>query len=351
MSDQRNDFPGWPAVLGRLTSGDSLSAPEARAALGEVLAGRATDAQIAAMIVSLRMRGETIEELVGFREGMLDAATPLSVPDGAVDIVGMGASTARRQAAFNVSTIASFVAAAAGSVVCKHGNRKASSTSGSFDLLEALGVAIDITPPALESALDKLGIGFAFARTFHPAMRHVAAVRTELGVPSVFNVLGPISNPGRVPHQVLGVADPLLAPRVADVLAATGAAYSLVVTGYDNTDELSITGPSQVIEVRNDQTRLFTLDATDHGIATADAADVAGGDADTNAHLAKAILGGEEKGPRRDMVVLNAAAAVLVTGVAGDLDEGIERASAAIDDGSAADLLQAYVTFTNNAGQ
>lgn len=337
----------WTPILTKLTTEQALTRDEARAVIGEILAGNATDAQIAGAIVALRMRGESIEELVGFREGMLEAATPLSLPENSVDIVGMGGSKRRQKSAFNVSTIACFVAAGAGVVVCKHGNRRASSTSGSFDLLEALGVQIDIDADQLARAVADIGVGFAYARTFHPAMRHVAAVRAELGVPSVFNVLGPVSHPGRVLHQVLGVADPLLAPRIAELLAATGARYSLVVTGHENSDELTITGPSQVIEVRNATTRSFSLDAATYGMAPVPVDAVAGGDADRNAMLAQAILRGDERGPHRDVVVLNAAAATVVSGVCGDFASGIEACQAAIDSGRAHQVLHDYVAFTN----
>lgn len=344
----RTDF-AWQPVLTKLTSNVALGRDEAQAMIGEILAGNATDAQISAAIVALRMRGETTEELVGFREAMLAAATPLPLPETTVDIVGMGGSAARQRGAFNVSTIACFVAAGAGVTICKHGNRRASSTSGSFDLLEALGINIDIDAALLSRAVAEIGVGFAYARTFHPAMRHVASVRAELGVPSVFNVLGPVSHPGRVLHQVLGVADPLLAPRVAELLAATGARYSLVVTGYDNTDELTVTGPSQVIEVRNGSTRSFELDATEWGIATASADAVNGGDAATNAALARGILGGQKHGPHRDAIVLNAAAATVVSGVCGDFASGIESCRDAIDSGRAHQVLDDYVAFTNAA--
>ena len=196
-----------------------------------MLNGEATDAQIAAVIVGLRLKGETVDELVGLQAAMIDAATPLAVPENTIDIVGTGGSPSRIRHAFNVSTISAFVAAAAGATVCKHGNVKVSSTSGAFDLLEALGVDISITPAQLESQVDSIGLGFAFARAFHPAMRHVGPVRAQLGIPTVFNVLGPLSHPGRVRRQVVGVGDWSIAERVARVLEATGSRRSLVVHG------------------------------------------------------------------------------------------------------------------------
>ena len=217
-----NDHGGWPIVLGTLASGDDLSADITRAVLSTILSGEATDAQIAAFIVGLRIKGETVEELAGLQAAMLDAAAPLAVPDNTIDIVGVGGAPSRRLHALNVSTMAAFVAAAAGATVCKHGNRKASSTSGSFDLLEALGVDVDLTPEQLEAQVNSIGLGFAFARTFHPAMRHVGPVRAQLGIPTVFNVLGPLSHPGRLTKQVVGAGDWSNAKRMVRVLRATG---------------------------------------------------------------------------------------------------------------------------------
>ena len=197
---------GWREVLGVLTAGHDLTAEQSGAAMGEILAGEATDAQIAAFIVALRVQGETADELGGLRSAVLAEAAPLDVPAGTIDIVGVGGAPSRRTAALNVSTMAAFVAAGAGATVCKHGNRKASSTSGSFDLLEALGVNVDVDPSTLERQVADIGVGFAFARSFHPAFRHVGPVRAELGIPTVFNVLGPLSHPGRLTRQVIGAA-------------------------------------------------------------------------------------------------------------------------------------------------
>lgn len=330
---------GWPSILGTLADGKDLTAEVTRAVLGTILAGDATDAQIAAFIVGLRIKGETVEELTGLQGAMLDAATPLHLPDGTIDIVGMGGATSRRAHALNVSTIAAFVAAGAGAIVCKHGNRKASSTSGSFDLLEALGVEVDITPDALEAQVSGIGIGFAFARTFHPAMRHVGPVRAELGVPTVFNILGPLSHPARLEHQVIGVADWSIADRAIRVLAATGSQRALVVHG-EGLDELTTAGPSRMLSLAHGDIAEVTVDATEFGLPRVTLQDLAGGDAARNAELARRVLDGAQ-GPIRDIVVLNAAAGLVVAGLAADLSDGVVRAQDAIDDGRARAKLEA----------
>lgn len=322
-------------MLGTLAAGDDLSAEATRAVLGTILAGEATDAQIAAFIVGLRIKGETVEELTGLQGAMIDAATPLTMPDGTIDIVGVGGAASRRLHALNVSTMAAFVVAGAGATVCKHGNRKASSTSGSFDLLEALGVDVDIAPAALEAQVRDHGIGFAFARTFHPAMRHVGPVRAELGIPTVFNILGPLSHPGRLTRQVIGVADWSIADRMIRVLQATGSQRALVVHGHGGLDELTTTGPSRMLSLEADEITEIDVDARDLGLAAAAAADLVGGDAVANAEIARRVFAGQRGAPR-DIVVLNAAAGMIAAGVVADLGAGVEAAIAAIDDGRVA---------------
>lgn len=329
-------------MLGALAAGEGLTADATRAVLGSILAGEATDAQIAAFIVGLRIKGETVEEMTGLRDAMLDAATPLSLPPDTVDIVGVGGAPSRRIHALNVSTMAAFVAAGAGARVCKHGNRRASSTSGSFDLLEALGVDVEITPAALEERVRDVGLGFAFARTFHPAMRHVGPVRAELGIPTVFNVLGPISHPGRLRRQVIGVADWSIAERVARVLRAGGSERALVVHGAGGLDELTTTGPSRLLSLEHGEITEATVDAAALGLDRVAESDLAGGDAEVNATLARRVLAGEP-GPVRDIVVLNAAAGLVAAGTADGLETGVELARAAIDDGRAAAKLAALV--------
>lgn len=331
---------GWSGVLGRLTSGTDLSAEECTAVLGEILAGDATDAQKAAFIVGLRLKGETVEELTGLQHAMIAAAQPLNVPDTTIDIVGVGGAPSRRTHALNVSTMASFVASGAGASVCKHGNRKASSTSGSFDFLEALGVDIEITPEQLEAQVDEHGLGFAFARTFHPAMRHVGPVRAELGIPTVFNILGPLSHPGKLSRQVIGASDWTLAHRMAETFRATGSVRTLIVHGEGGLDELTTTGRSRVVSLDDGEITELEVDATDFGLARVTADDLAGGDAATNAEIAERMFAGEA-GPARDIVVLNAGAGLVAAGIAEDLGAGVEAAAAAIDDGRAAAKVQA----------
>lgn len=329
------DFGGWPGILGALAERRDLDGEQCTAVLSEILAGDATDAQIAAFILGLRIKGETVEELTGFQAAMMAAATPLALPADTIDIVGVGGAPSRRVHALNVSTMAAFVAAGAGASVCKHGNRKASSTSGSFDLLEALGVDVDITPAQLEAQVAEHGVGFAFARAFHPAMRHVGPVRAEMGIPTVFNILGPLSHPGRLTRQVIGASDWTLAHRMAETLRATGSVRSLIVHGDGGLDELTTTGPSKIVSLDDGEIAEVEIDATDYGLARVTPDELAGGDAGANAEIAGRIFSGERM-PARDIVVLNAAAGLMAAGVVDDLTAGVEAAAAAIDDGSAA---------------
>lgn len=344
------EIGAWPGTLRELTAGHDLTAATTRAALERVLAGEATDAQLAAFIVALRMKGEAVDEVVGLVAAMLDAAAPLDLPDpsSTIDLVGTGGSTALSGRAFNVSTMASVVAAAAGATVCKHGNRKASSASGSTDLLEALGVEVELDGPAVAACVREAGVGFAFARMFHPSMRHVAPVRNELGIPTVFNVLGPLSHPGRVTRQVLGVSDPRLMDLVPEVLARRGMDHAWVVHGSDGLDELTTTGPTRVTVVRGGQVshREVTPESVGLGRATLD--QLAVGGPDENAAAARDVLEGRS-GPVRDMVVLNAAAGLVVADVVEELADGVERAAAAIDEGAALRTLAALVAVSRAA--
>ncbi len=341
------ELGGWPAVLGPLTSGASLSAHEAKAAMAEILQGEATSAQIAAFIVGLRMKGETVEELTGLLSAMLDASEPVPLDDvtGMVDTCGTGGD---RSHTINVSTIAALVVAGAGVRVCKHGNRAASSACGSADLLEALGVTIDLGPAGVASCIVEAGIGFCYAPRFHPAMRHAGPTRRELGVPTVFNFLGPMANPARVRRQVIGVSDGAMAERMAQVLAAKGAERAFVVHGGDGLDELSTTTVSAFLELRDGEVLAGTVDPAELGLATATGDLLRGGDAACNAGLARRVLDGE-RGPHRDIVVLNAAAALMIAGVVEHLVEGIEAAVASLDDGAAATALDRLVSASNAA--
>jgi anthranilate phosphoribosyltransferase len=336
----------WPDVLGPLTSGEDLTAEQSAAAMTEILSGAATQAQIAGFIVALRMKGETIDEMAGLLSAMQDASeyVPLKDLDGVIDTCGTGGD---RSHSINVSTIAAFVVAGAGAKVCKHGNRAASSACGSADVLEALGVAIELDPVAVARCVEKAGIGFCFAPRFHPAMRHAGPTRRELGVPTVFNFLGPLANPARVRRQVLGVSDARMAEKMAGVLRARGSERALVVFGHDGLDELTTTTTSTVVELGEDgELRRYELDPAAHGISRADPAALRGGDAAANVAATRAVLAGEP-GPQRDIVVLNAAAGLIAAGKAPDLAEGLSAAAAAIDDGRAASALDQLVELSN----
>lgn len=340
-------FGGWPGLLGEIVDGRDLTREMAEAALADILSGEATGAQVAGLIVGLRIKGESTEELTGLARAMMAAAEPLSVPAGAIDIVGTGGSHHRRAHALNISTMACFVAAGAGAIVCKHGNRRASSTSGAFDFLEAIGLGVEFTPAQLEACIARHHLGFAFARTFHPSMRHVGPVRAELGIPTVFNVLGPLANPGRVRRQVIGTATEELAAKMAQALQNLGAERAWVVTGDGGLDELTTTGPASVFVVEPGGIERMTVDATDVGLAPATSLDqLTGGTPEENARLFRAILDGDERGPRRDIVVLNAAAGLVVGGLAEDLAAGVAQAVEALDDGRAAGKLRDLADYS-----
>jgi len=339
-----DDYGGWPGLLERLCEGEHLSAEETEAILTEILSGEAEPAQIAGFLVGLKVKGETAEETTGLVKAMVAAAEPLTLPEGTIDIVGTGGGVVRRQAALNVSTMACFVAAGAGATVCKHGNRRASSTSGAFDVLELLGVDIEITPERLAAQVAEHRIGFAFARTFHPAMRFAGPIRAGLGIPTVFNVLGPLSHPGQPKRQVIGAADPGLADRMLEVFRANGSLHTWLVTGHDALDEIALTGPTRILELCEGVDREWTLDPVEIGMSLADASDLAGGGPERNAEIALAMFAGDERGPRRDMVALNAGAGLVVAGIADEIADGVERAIAALDDGSAAAALDSIST-------
>lgn len=341
-------FGGWKAVLSDLVAGIDLSPEVARAALGAILGENATDAQLAGFIIALGMKGGSVPELTGLVEAMHDAAVPLTAPDGAIDIVGSGGAPGRQQHALSVSTMAAFVAAAAGAVVCKHGSVAATSSSGSFDTLGALGIAVDLGGPAVEQCISEIGLGFAFAKRFHPAMRFAGPVRSELGVPTTFNFLGPLANPAQVKRQVLGVSDPVMAPRVAGVLAARGAERALVVHGADRLDEITLTDLTRIYEVRDGEIAdEYQFDPTAIGIERVNRAALWGGTPQQNADILGAIVAGDETGPRADIVELNAGAGLVVAGLADDFADGFEMARAAVADGRAATKLDAAVELTN----
>ena len=339
------ELGGWPEILGDLTSGRDLTVDQARAAMAEILDGAATPAQIAGFIVALRMKGETVDELTGLVDAMLAAAERVTLPDpgAVVDVVGTGGDRAHT---INVSTLAALVVAGAGGRVCKHGNRAASSATGAADLLEALGVRIDCGPDEVARCVADAGIGFCFAPRFHSAMRHAGPPRRELGIPTAFNFLGPLANPAGVRRLMIGVADASMAERMVGVLAARGSERVLVVHGDDGLDELTISTTSQVVELRKGDVRAYEVDPKDLGITPASIEALAGGDPATNAALARRVLDGE-RGPHRDIVCLNAGAALVAAGLAADLASGIGSARSSIDEGSAAAALDRLVAISN----
>lgn len=343
------DLGGWPGVLGRLAGGEHLSAGEAATAMCDVLEGNATHAQIAAFVFGLRCKGETVEEMTGLVSAMLDASERVVVPEDLaarlVDTCGTGGD---RTGTINVSTIAALVVAGAGAPVCKHGGRAASSKAGSADVLEALGVVIDLGPEGVSRCIEEAGIGFCFAPRYHPAMRHAIPVRRELGVATAFNFLGPLANPARVRRQVVGVGDPSMAEKMAGVLAANGATEVVVVHGADGLDELSTTGPSTMYRWSGGELARSTVDPSRLGLQPCSLSDLLGDDAETNARLARSVLDGEP-GPRREIVALNAAAGLLAAGLAADVASGLELAFQSIDSGAAATRLERLVKVSGDA--
>lgn len=307
-----------------------------------ILSGDATPAQIVGFVIALRAKGESAGELSGLLDAVLAAATevPLSkdLQDRAIDIVGTGGDHSH---SINVSTMAAIVTAGAGVPVCKHGNRAASSQCGTADVLEALGVVIDLGPAGVAACLERAGIGFCLAPRYHPAFRFAGPPRREIGVPTVFNLLGPMANPARVRHQLIGVADARFAPQMLDTLRAHGSTSAWVVHG-NGLDELSTTGISEVIALEHGEIRSFQVDPTTLGLAPASAEDLRGGDPHHNAAVVRSVLSGQ-RGAHRDVVVLNAAAALLVAGVAGDLETGLQMACASIDQGRAAEALDQLI--------
>lgn len=340
----------FPDVLATLLRGDDLDPASVERVMTTILEGNATDAQIAGFAVALRAKGETSHELAALVRTMLRFAEKVDVPaDGArgplIDTCGTGGD---RSHTINISTLAAVVAAAAGARVAKHGNRAASSACGSADLLEELGVAVDLGPVGVARCIDEVGVGFCFAPKFHPAMRFAAAARRELGVPTTFNFLGPLANPARVRRQVIGVSDPAMAEKMVEVLAELGSERALVFFGHDGLDELTTTDVSTVRELRDGAITRWLLDPRDLGLTRAEKGDLVGGDASTNAAIARRVLAGEA-GPVRDVVLLNAAAALMVADTADDLGSGLHSAATAIDDGRAAVTLEAFVKVSRAA--
>ncbi len=339
--------------IGKLLRYQSLSEEEARVAMEIIMTGNATPAQIGGYLVALRMKGETAPEIAGSARAMRDQASRVAVPHngGLVDTAGTGGDNSH---SFNISTAAAFVIAGAGRKVAKHGNRAASSRSGSADVLAALGVNLDLAPDQVGQCIEEVGIGFLFAPKFHPAMRHAIGPRRELGQRTIFNLLGPLTNPAGATHQIIGVYDPALTAVLAEVLGSLGCEAALVLHGYGGLDELTTGGPNRVSHLRDGRVNTFDLDAAEHGLslrrATMD--DLRGGDPQENAVILRGILAGTDRSPRRDVVLLNAAAALAVeccdlsADPDGILVETLEQATAALDCGAALAKLDALVALS-----
>jgi anthranilate phosphoribosyltransferase len=337
------------------THRQSLSREEAREVMTEVLAGKCSDAQIAALLVALHMRGETVEEIVGFAEAIREAAVALDLHsepildtsgtgrDALVDTCGTGGDAS---GTFNISTATAFVVAGAGVRVAKHGNRSVTSRCGSADVMESLGVNINLSPAKITACLQEIGIAFLFAPAMHSAMKHVQVARRELRLRTVFNLLGPLTNPARATCQVVGVYSVELVEKLAEALGMLGARRALVVHGNDGLDEITISDSTRIAELRNGQVRSYEVTPEEFGLARAPLSDISGEDAVQNARLIREVLSGK-KSARRDVVLLNASAALVAAGRADHLRDGIPMAASSIDSGTALAKLEALVAFSN----
>lgn len=336
----------WAQIVGRLLARENISTAEARAATQAILLGEATSAQITAFIVALRAKGETAQELEGMLAEVRLAATNVVLPPGiasrCIDIVGTGGD---RSHSVNISTMASLVVAGAGVPVCKHGSRAFSSKCGAADVLEALGVVLELDGAGVAQCVVEAGMGFCFAPAFHPAFKHTGPSRREIGVPTAFNLLGPMANPAEVKSMVVGVGDPSVAPLMAQVLITRGVTSAWVVHGHGGLDELSLSGPASVTQLRDGSLSSFEIDALEFGLARADVVAIRGGDPQHNAQVVRDLLDGQ-RGAIRDIVMLNAAAGLVVAGAADDMREAVVMAAASIDSGSAQKVLDALISVS-----
>lgn len=339
----------WPELLSSLVRGEDQPAEATAWAMEQILNGDATPVQMAGFVVGLRSKGETVQELTGLADMMIEFATPIEIGGPAVDVVGSGGD---RSNTVNISTMAAIVAAAAGARVVKHGNRAASSACGAADVLEALGVVLDLAPEVQPQVVDRVGIGFLFAPQYHPALRHAAVTRRELGIPTIFNFLGPLANPAQPISQAVGVADPRMAELMAGVFASRGN-YGLVVHGGDGLDELTTTTSSTVWVYAEGSVLRRELDPLKLGVPRATLSDLVGGDAVANAQVVRDVVAGQP-GPIRDVVVLNAAAALVAYGkpaparLENDFADELERAREAIDSGAADSKLREWIAVTQS---
>ncbi len=323
------------SALSTIVEGGTLTLADASAAMGAVMDGEATPAQLAALLMGLRMRGETVDELAGFATAMRERVLRVEAPEGAIDVVGTGGDGS---GTFNISTTAALVAAAAGVPVAKHGNRAMTSRAGSADVLDALGVRIDHDAASAGAALREIGFAFLFAPNFHPAMKHAGPTRREIGVRTAFNLIGPLTNPAGTRRQLLGIGDAVLAARMAEVVRLLGTERTFVIHG-DGVDELPLDGSGVAYIVAGDTIERHAIDAAALGFKRVATSRLSGGLPEDNARMTEAVLRGEP-GSRRDVVLLNAGAALLVAGVVGQMEEGIERAALTIDAGLASELLE-----------
>ena len=333
-------------AIQNLVSGQSLTMDEAAAVMAEIMSGEATPAQFSAFVTALRLKGETVEEIAGLAKVMRDKATPVNVSGLMVDTCGTGGDTF---GTFNISTTAAFVVAGAGLKVAKHGNRAMTSQCGSADVLEALGVKIDLGPEGVQQCLDKAGIGFMFAPVFHPAMKHAAGPRREIGIRTVFNILGPLTNPAGAQVQVIGASDANFAPKMAQVLQRLGCLHALVTHGEEGLDEISICGETKIWEVRGDASSSYTVVPEQFGLRRTSIGDIKGGTTEENAKILRNILSGAT-GPARDVVLLNAAAALVAGNLRPDIAAGIGLAKEVLDSGAALRKLYDFIRGSQDAG-
>jgi anthranilate phosphoribosyltransferase len=332
-------------AIATVAGGRSLTRQQAAGAMELIMGGEVTGAQFGALMMGLLLKGETVDEIAGFASVMRGKALRVDAGMPVLDTCGTGGD---RSESFNISTTAAFVVAASGAKVAKHGNRAASSRCGSADVLEALGADVTLGPEGVERTIQEVGMGFMFAPTFHPAMKHAAGLRREMKVRTVFNILGPLTNPARARYQLLGVADGRLAAKMVEVLRELGSVHSLVVHGEDGLDEITLNGPTQVYELKDGRIRSYEITPEQYGLARAPLSEIRGGDRATNAAITRGVLQGEP-GPRRDVVLLNAAAALVAADLVGDIREGIDVARRALDDGSAMAKLEQFVASSQAA--
>ena len=334
-------------AIEKVIEGQNLTEEEAKKVMNQMLSGEATQAQIAAFLTALRIKGETLDELVGFASVLRDKADTIAPKvDNYIDLVGTGGD---RTFTFNISTTSAFVVAAAGLPVAKHGNRSISSKSGAGDVLESLGVNIMAEPQVVQKCVEEAGIGFMFAQLFNKSMKYVGQARKEMGIRTVFNVLGPLANPSRAKNMVVGVYDSALTEQVAKCMSRLGVERAFVVGGKDHMDEITTTTETVIAEIKDNEVKTFTITPEQFGFKRAALEDLRGGDGAENAKITRAILEGKETGAKRDIVLLNAGATLYVGGVAASIEEGIRLAAKAIDEGKAAAVLENLVKLSNEA--